>query len=46
MESEPYTIKNYAQIKIHLKEYKDSKKLTQNTLVPAINTLVFICSSM
>ena len=38
MENELYTIKNYGQIEIHLKEYMDAKNFTRNALARAINT--------
>lgn len=38
MENELYTIKNYGQIEIHLKEYMDEKNITRNALARAINT--------
>lgn len=38
MENELYTIKDYGQIEIHLKEYMDAKNITRNALARAINT--------
>lgn len=38
MENELYTIKNYGQIEIHLKEYMDTRNITRNALARAINT--------
>lgn len=38
MENELYTIKDYGQIEIHLKEYMDTKNITRNALARAINT--------
>lgn len=37
MENELYTIKNYGQIEIHLREYMDAKGITRNALARAIN---------
>ncbi len=38
MRNELYTIKDYGQIEIHLKEYMDDKNITRNALARAINT--------
>lgn len=38
MENGLYTIKDYGQIEIHLKEYMDTKNITRNALARAINT--------
>ena len=38
MENELYTIKNYGQIEIHLREHMDAKGITRNALARAINT--------
>ena len=38
MENELYTIKDYGQIEIHLKEYMDTKNISRNALARAINT--------
>ena len=38
MENELYTIKNYGQIEIHLREHMYAKGITRNALARAINT--------
>lgn len=38
MEKELYTIKEYGQIEINLKEYMNAKNITRNALARAINT--------
>lgn len=38
MENNLYTIKNYGQIEIHIKEYMDKENITRNALARAINT--------
>lgn len=38
MRNELYTIKDYGQIEIRLKEYMDDKNITRNALARAINT--------
>lgn len=38
MNKELFTINNYGQIEICLKEYMDEKQLTRNALARAINT--------